>query len=276
MKIIDAQIHCWYPNTPQRPWPEGAVGLHGPQYTIDEARAQMDQAGVQRAILVPPPWTGWDAEYSLDAARNEPARFGVVALFNVSAPDARERLERWRRPGMLGARVTLEREPYQALLTDRSLDWFWETVHESRLPLMVYLPGNLRALQPVLARFPDLRLVIDHAGRRTKGGIKDEALWTDADELYALARHPGVAVKVSSMPSFSSQPYPFENLHKHIRAIYDAFGPQRMLWGSDVTRLASSYVDNIRLFTQALNFLGDEDKEWIMGRATASCFDWPL
>jgi L-fuconolactonase len=276
MRIIDAQIHCWYPNTPQRPWPEGATSLHGPQYTIDDARTQMDIAGVERAILVPPPWTGWDAEYSLQAARREPKRFGVVALFNVAAPDAREQLKCWRQPGLLGLRVTLDREPYRALLFDRSLDWFWETAQETKLPLMVYLPGSISELGPILARYPDLRLIIDHAGRRTKGGIKGDALWTDADELFALACYPEVAVKVSSMPSFTSHPYPFKELHTHIRAIYDYFGPQRMLWGSDVTRLTSTYTENIRLFTEALDFLGDEDKEWIMGRSAAKCCDWPL
>ena len=83
-------------------------------------------------------------------------------------------------------------------------------------------------------------------------------------------------MKVSSLPCFSTEPYPFSNLHPHIHKIYDTFGPQRMLWGSDVTRLRSTYVENVRLFTEALDFVSTEDKEWIMGRAAAACCDWPL
>jgi L-fuconolactonase len=276
MRIIDAQIHCWYPNTPQRPWIDGAVSLHGAQFTIDQAKALIEEAGVSRAVLVPPPWIARDPDYSLAAARAEPNRFGVVGLFDLTAPDARAQLERWREPGMLGVRITPLRAPDDALLTDPALDWFWATAQETRLPVKVFLPANIAALEPILARFPDLRLIIDHAGRRTRGGLKDEALWTDAHELHALARYPDITVKVSSLPSFSSQPYPFRNLHPHIRAIYDAFGPQRMMWGSDVTRLTSSYAENIRLFTEALDFLSDDDKAWIMGRTAAKVLDWPL
>ena len=79
----------------------------------------MNAAGIERAILVPPPWTGWDSEYSLAAARAEPQRFAVMALFNLEQPEAQERLKHWRVPGMLGARITPDRAPYAALLTDR-------------------------------------------------------------------------------------------------------------------------------------------------------------
>ena len=60
MKIVDSQIHCFYPNTPERPWPEGATSPHGPQYTIEQALEVMDANGVQAAVLVPPSWNGWE------------------------------------------------------------------------------------------------------------------------------------------------------------------------------------------------------------------------
>ena len=74
-------------------------------------------------------------------------------------------------------------------------------------------------------------------------------------------------MKVSSLPAFSTQAYPFPNLHPHIRAIHDAFGAERMIWGSDVTRLGCTYDENVRLFSEALDFLSDEDKEWIFWRS---------
>ena len=60
MKIIDSQLHCFYPNTPQRPWPEGATPVHGPEYTVEQVTALFDQHGVQGGVLVPPSWNGWD------------------------------------------------------------------------------------------------------------------------------------------------------------------------------------------------------------------------
>ena len=276
MDIIDTQIHAFYPDTPARPWPQGAVSPHGPQYTVEQARAVMDANGVRRVVLVPPSWNGWDNAYSLDFAQAEPDRFGVMGRFDVQALDAKERLATWReQKGMLGIRIFFMGEPWMSMLTDPGYDWFWSEVERSRMPFMGTIPGNIAGFEPLLARYPRLRLTIDHAGRHPRGPF-DDAAWDNAGELYALARYQDVAVKVSSMPSFSTDAYPFEILHPHIRKIYDVFGPQRMLWGSDVTRLRSTYGENIRLFTEALDFLSESDREWIMGRAAAACLDWPL
>ena len=276
MKIIDSQIHAFYPNTPDRPWPAGATSPHGPAFTIEQCKAAMDPAGVRRAILVPPSWTGWDNDYSLAAARAEPDRFGVMGRFDVTAPDAKEKLPRWReQKGMLGIRVFFVGEPWMTLLTERSFDWFWSEVERSRMPLMAHIPGNIAGFSQLLDRFPRLRLIVDHAGRHPRGP-SDDAAWADADQLYALAKHPDVAVKVSSLPCFSTEAYPFPGLQKHIRRIHEVFGPRRMLWGSDVTRLTSTYEENVKLFTEALDWASDDDKAWIMGKAAAACCDWPL
>lgn len=275
MKIIDSQLHCFYPNTPQRPWPEGATPVHGPEFTIEQATALLDQNGVQGGVLVPPSWNGWDNQYSLDAAVAHPKRFAVMGRFNFEAPDARERLRTWRQqPGMAGVRFFIQGNPWVSLL-EPEMSWVWQIAEETRLPVMSAIPGNVAGFEPILARFPALRLIIDHAGRHPRGAM-DEGAWADAAQLHALARFPNVSVKVSSLPCFSTEPYPFRNLHSPIKAIYDTFGPRRMMWGSDYTRLTCPYDENIRLFTEALDFLSSEDKEWIMGRAMATALDWEI
>lgn len=276
MKIVDSQVHCFYPNTTERSWPEGAVSPHGPEFTIDTMRSLMDDNGVQASILVPPSWNGWDNEYSLAAARAEPTRFGVMGRFDLEAADGQETLRHWRdQQGMLGVRVFIMGDPWTKLVTDPSFEWFWQIAEETRLPVMSTIPGNIAGFAPILEKFPQLRLTIDHAGRHPRGP-KDDAAWDDADQLYALAKYEHVAVKVSSLPSFTTEKYPFAQLHPHIRAIYDTFGPQRMLWGSDATRLDSTYDENIRLFTEALDFLSDDELEWVMWRAAAKACDWKL
>ena len=94
--------------------------------------------------------------------------------------------------------------------------------------------------------------------------------------MLALARYPNVAVKVTAAPSYSTEAYPFRGLHAHLRRIYDAFGARRMLWGTDYSRLPVPYEDAILLFTEALEFMTAEDRDWIMGRATATWVGWPL
>ncbi len=275
MKIIDSQLHCFYPNTPARPWPDGATPVHGPEFTIDQASNLLKEHNVQGAVLVPPSWNGWDNQYSQDAAIAEPKRFAVMGRFNFEAPNAKEQLQTWRDlPGMSGARFFIQGSPWVNLLNPE-YKWIWEIAEETRLPVMAHIPGNIAGFEPILQQFPDLRVIIDHAGRHPRGA-QDEGAWTDEADLLALARYKNVGVKVSSLPCFSTEAYPFTNLHSHIKAMYDHFGPQRMMWGSDKTRLTCTYAENIQLFTEALDFLNTEDKEWIMGRALAAALDWEI
>jgi L-fuconolactonase len=237
--------------------------------------ALLDANGVQGAVLVPPSWNGWDNGYSLDAAVAQPKRFTVMGRFNFQAADAKERLRTWRdQPGMAGIRFFISGEPWMQLLAPEQR-WIWEIAEESRLPLMATIPGNIAAFEPILQQCPHLRLIIDHAGRHPRGA-QDDGAWADADQLHALARFKHVGVKVSSLPCFSTQTYPFKNLHTPIRKLYDVFGPERLMWGSDATRLTCPYGENIRLFTEALDFLSSSDKEWIMGRALAQALDWKI
>jgi L-fuconolactonase len=276
MQIVDAQIHVWSPDTPARPWPAGrAARAHGPSLSAEQVLRVMDEAGVARAVLVPPSWIGDDNTDSLAAARAWPDRFAVMGRFDPTATDARARLPRWlEQPGMLGIRLTFHVPPWEAWLTDGSLDWFWPAAAEAGIPLMVFVPGQAGAIGAVAARHPTLRLVLDHLARR--GESKDDAAFADLDAVLALARYPNVAVKVSALPCYSSEAYPFPGLHKHLRRVHEAFGARRMLWGTDYSRLPGPYGDAVRLFTEALGFLTDYDRLWIMGRAAADWLRWPL
>jgi predicted TIM-barrel fold metal-dependent hydrolase len=276
MKIVDAQIHAWLPNTPERPWVPNARPPQGPQFLVEDIIGTLDRAGVHRCVIVPVSWMGFDNQYALDGARAHPDRLAVMGRFDVEAPDARERLAAWRRqPGMLGVRILFWGEPWMSLLTEPRHAWFWADMERLRMPLMCLVPGNMRALHPIIERHPGLRLIVDHAGRQPQGP-KDAAAWADLEDTLHLARYPNTSIKVSSLPCWSSAPYPFPSLHEPIRRIYDRFGPQRMLWGSDVTRLDWGYADNLRLFTEGLDFLSAEDREWILGRSAALHCDWPL
>lgn len=273
--IVDAQIHAWK-ETAEYPTPETVRRYHGSDYAIERALAVMDANGVDRAILVPP--ASWPTgvtrnSYSLDAARRHPSRFGVMGLFDYDAPDARDRLAGWRRPGMLGIRTWLGGGATVPHLVGDAFDWFWSALEAHQIPFMSAAPGRMHLFADILRRFPLMRLIIDHAAREPRGAT-GEAAWADLGDTLALAKWPRTAIKVSCLPTVSGQAYPFCDLHPFIRRIYDAFGPRRMLWGSDATRLNCSYTDNLRLFTEALGFLSDEDRGWILGKATLDACGW--
>lgn len=276
MIIVDSQIHVWSPNTPDRSWPAGReVFAQGPSMSAETVLRAMDEAGVARAVLVPPSWIGDDNSDAIDAARDHPDRFRVMGRFDLQGPRGPERVAHWRQqPGMLGIRLTFHLPPWRDWLTDGSLTWFWRAAETAGLPVMLYVPGLVPAAGAIAARHPGLRLILDHLAR--PGRLKDDAAFADLDEVLALARHPNVAVKVSALPCYTTETYPFTGLHRHVRRVYDAFGPQRMLWGTDYTRLPVPYRDAVRLFTEALDFLGEDDRRWIMGRAAAEWLDWPI
>ena len=105
---------------------------------------------------------------------------------------------------------------------------------------------------------------------------KDDEAFENLPEFLTLAKYPNVAVKVSAVPSYSSDPYPYSNIHKYIRQVYDAFGPDRMFWGTDITRMPCSWRQCVTLFTEELPWLSEGDKELIMGQSLCKWIDWPL
>jgi L-fuconolactonase len=273
MHIVDAQVHIWGANTPERPWPAYGIGKEQrPQpFTEADLLREMDGAGVDRVVVVPPSWEGDRNDLALAAARRHPDRLAVMGRFTVD-PANRPQLARWReQPGMLGLRFVYR--PEMTWLDDDSAEWLWEECERHRLPVMMFAPGHLDGISRLAARHPGLRLVLDHMELRW---AKDAAAFVDLPELLKLALHPNVAVKASALPCYSSQPYPYRNLHGYVRQIFNEFGPRRTFWGTDLTRLPCTYRQAITLFTEELPFLTAADKEWVMGRGVSEWLGWPL
>jgi predicted TIM-barrel fold metal-dependent hydrolase len=275
MLAWDAQVHLWEPENPARPWPKPqARPPHKPNgFSAEEMLKEMDAAGVDRAVIVPPTWAGDSNDWALEVATRYPKRFAVVGRFDAKARNAREQLAGWlKQKHMLGVRMSFHVKPFVDWLDDGSLDWFWAECDRLALPVMTLMPGLADRLKPVLARHPELKLVIPHMacvldahGAEAFVGLED---------LLALARYPNLTVMVSSAPCFSNEAYPFADLAPYLRRIYDVYGPKRMLWGADLSRLTSTYKECLDHFRYGLNFLSADDKEWILGRSLAQTFNW--
>jgi predicted TIM-barrel fold metal-dependent hydrolase len=107
-----------------------------------------------------------------------------------------------------------------------------------------------------------------HDARSSRAGdARDDDGFRDVDKLLAPAKRPNVAVKASALPCYSTAPYPYRDLHPHLKRVYDTFGPQRMFRGSDLSRLKGSYRECVTMFTEEMQWLSATDLEWIMGRA---------
>jgi predicted TIM-barrel fold metal-dependent hydrolase len=273
--IVDSQVHIWAPTTPRRPWPPVTKKPHRDKpLSREELLREMDAAGVARAILVSPSWEGIRNDLVLEAARHHPDRFGVMGRIDHEDPRSVSQLKGWMsQPGMLGMRVALHTAPLQKQLAEGGLEWLWSAAEKEGIPLMIYAPhACLHLIANVAQSHPALRIILCHLsipsltkGHDAFGGLA---------ELLALAKFPNVAAKASSLPGHSSQPYPYRDLEPHLRRVYDAFGPPRMFWGTDFSRLPCTYRQAITMYTEELPWLSSEDKEWIMGRGVREWLDW--
>jgi len=276
MLIVDAQVHIWGADTPERPWPaSGRSRAHRPEpFSKDDLLREMHAAGVARVVIVPPSWEGDRNDLALAAARQHPERFAVMGRPPLEATDPHA-LDHWReQPGMLGIRVTSAGDGSRAFFTDPAGDWLWAAAERNGLPAMVSPPGLLPEVNRLAERHPGMRFVIDHLALARHG--KDDDAFADLPNLLALAKRPNIAVKASALPRYSSEPYPYPHLHPYLRQVFDAFGPQRMFWGTDLTGIPCTYRQAITLFTEELSFLSGADLEWVMGRGVSDWLGWKL
>jgi predicted TIM-barrel fold metal-dependent hydrolase len=277
MTIIDAQVHIWGADTPARPWPEYGKGYaHRPEpFGKDALLREMDAAGVDRVVIVPPSWEGERNDLALEAARLHPDRFAIMGRLAIERPESRDLIPMWKdQPGMLGVRLTLTRAHHRAWLSDGTADWFWAAAERYAVPVMVSATGSLPKIAEVAARHPGLHLVIDHLG--LEGSVRDQGLGPALEPVLQLASSANIAVKASALPCYVTEAYPFPSLHPHLRRIVEAFGRQRVFWGTDLTRLPCPYRQAVTLFTEAVDCLSEADKEWIMGRGLAEWLNWSL
>jgi predicted TIM-barrel fold metal-dependent hydrolase len=115
---------------------------------------------------------------------------------------------------------------------------------------------------------------MDHLALHSR--TKEPEAFADLDKLLVLAKRPNVATKATCLPSYARDSYPYASLHPYLRRVYDAFGPKRLFWGTDLTRLPCTYRQAITLFTEELPWLTADDKSWIMGRGICEWLGWRL
>ena len=272
MKITDAQVHIWAADRPERPWPKGgrAHPHRDVPFSHQDLLREMNAAGVSRVIIVPPSWEGERNDLALEACRLHPDRFATMGRIDLD-PANEPMLATWRdQPGMLGLRFTYRSG--QGWMEDGSADWMWRAAERIGLPVMISCPGQLHVLEKVAARFPGVKLIVDHLALIR--GQKDAAAFVDLPALLALARHPNVAAKASALPRFSSEAYPYRNLHLYLRQVFEAFGPRRTFWGTDLTGLPCSYRQAVTMFTEELKWLSQADQAWVMGRGISEFAGW--
>lgn len=276
MLIADSQVHVWAANTPERPWQAGYKPHREVPLLPELLLQEMDAAGVHRAVLVPSALEDNRNDLALEGARQHPDRFAVMGRLDLNAPGARSQIATWRRqPGMLGLRCSFKEPQWEAVLTEGRLDWLWKEAEKAALPAMLMMTHELLPfIDRVAERHPGFKFALCHLA--LDSGKRDDDAFRDLDRLLALAKRPNVMVKVSALPTYTTDSYPYRRLHPYLRRVYDEFGPKRMFWGTDLSRLTCSYRQAVTMFTEEIPWLTSEDKESIMGRGLCEWLGWEL
>jgi predicted TIM-barrel fold metal-dependent hydrolase len=275
MPIIDSQVHCYERNHPGRPW---AGVLHGPpEVTGDQMVAAMDAVGVDGAILVSPfAMYRFDASYAVEVGNQHSGRFALVKPVDPSDPAVADVIADWKAtPGTVGIRVMLNNYPSPDP-ADPGLNLVLATAARHALPVNLLIWGRMDQARELAARNPDTQLVIDHLGlQQPFEPPAPPEPWADLPNVLALAALPNVAIKISGACTLSHQPFPYDDIWEPLGRIFDAFGLDRCLWGTDWTRATGllTYEQGVEPF-RTTSHLSDSDRATLMGGSVARVYNW--
>jgi len=272
--VVDAHLHVWHAVSHATPWRPGwARHAHGPRFQVEDATRAMEGAGVARAILIPAAWDVRGNELVEEAARRFPERFAAFPVADLRSPLDAAALRSWmERPGVLGLRQMFP-PGVRSRLEDGSADWLWPAAEAAGVPLMLWMPGQLRHLGPILRRHPRLRVTLDHLNLGMGPTSSERA--TALRELCALADLPNLAVKASALPCLApEETYPYPSAQRLVRQVVDAFGARRVFWGSDLGRLPCSYRQAVSMVLEGSAGLSEGEVALVMGQAILEWLGW--
>ena len=266
MVTIDVQVHAYERDHPGRPW---AAVLHGPpESTGDQMVAAMDEVGVDGALLVSPfTMYQYDASYALDVYAKHPTRFRLIKPVDPSDPAVADTIADWAATtGAVAIRIMLNRgtstDP-----ADPGLNHVLATAARHSLPVNLLCWGRLDQVKQMAARNPDTRLVIDHLGLQQPFEPPAPANpFGELPKVLALAELPNVSIKISGACTLSQQPFPYDDIWDPLARIFDAFGMNRCMWGTDWTRAIAllTYQEGVEAF-RVTDRLSGSDKAALMG-----------
>ncbi len=271
---IDSQVHAYERNRPERPW---SGFLQGPdEVTGDDMVAAMDAVGVDGALLVSPfSLYRYDASYALDVYAKHPDRFGLIKPFDPQSKSVADEIAEWtRRPGVVGVRIMLTAQPFDA--DDPGLSRALATAAQAGVPVNLMCWGRLPLVRELARRHPDTQLVVDHVGLvQPFDPPAPPEPFADLANVLSLAECDNVAIKISGACTLSHQAFPYPDIWDPLGKVFDAFGFDRCMWGTDWTRAVEllTYEQGVEAF-RVTDRLSDSERSALMGGTLARIYNW--
>jgi L-fuconolactonase len=273
MMQIDAHQHFWRVDRGDYGWltPDTHRAICR-DFDPGDLAPLLATAGIERTVLVQAAPTEAETQFLLEAAHATPFVAGVVGWADFEAPDVAERIAALAADeALLGLRPMLQDLADDAWILRPALNPALDAMEAAGLAFdALVMPRHLPHLARFLNRRPDLKVVIDHGAKPdiAAGGLAD---WAAA--MRAVARGSGVLCKLSGLVTEAGDGWTTERLKPFADVLIEAFGPARLMWGSDwpVVNEAGGY-SAWRAAAEALTAnLSAEDRALVFG-GTAAAF----
>ena len=275
MPIIDAQVHAYERDHPARPWTDALAGPD--QVSGDDMVAAMDAVGVDGALLVSVfTMYRYDASYAVSVQAAHPDRFGLIKPVDPSDPGVVDTIDDWAaQDGTVAIRIMMNRDVSENA-DSPGINRVLDAAARHGLPVNLLAWGRLEQAAKMAASKPDTSLVIDHLGLQqpfVPPAPPDP--FADLPKILDLAQYKNVAIKITGACTLSHAPDPYDDIWDPLGRIFDAFGIDRCLWGTDWTRATNllTYSQGVEPF-RLTNRLSDSDRAALMGGSAARVYDW--
>ncbi len=273
LRIIDPHVHVWK-NDPKYPWPKELREPPKEDALPETLLGLMKANGVEKTVLVHVIHYRWDCRYTGDALKAHRDKFMGVCRVDPEAESAADDLSHWVRDyGYHGVRLSPAAGKGGDWINDKPrMDRILSRATELKVPLCILCgTSRLPDVARVIERHRDsLDVCIDHMA---------DCPIDQPDELkklLALAKFPRVFVKISHLWSLSRQKYPYKDTYELVKQVHGAFGPSRIMWGTDwpMVEKYCGYAKALALYRDEIGFFTAEDRRWILGGTALRL--WPF
>jgi predicted TIM-barrel fold metal-dependent hydrolase len=277
MTIIDSQVHAYEANTPKRPW--HTVPNWPDHVTGDEMVAAMDKVGVDGSIFISAfSLYQYDASYAVEVQKKHPKRFAIIKPVNPADPKVGEVIAEWKKqPGAVAVRIMLTARETGVRPDDPGIDRVAREAARHGFPVNVLFWGRVDDGMALIDRHPNTRFIVDHMAilQPRTPDTRPAQPWADLPKVLELAKRPNAVIKVSGACTLSQKPYPFPDIWDPLARLFDAWGFERCLWGTDWTRAFAvvGYEQAVEPFLST-NRLSKSERAMLMGGACAKVYGW--
>ena len=273
---IDCHSHVWTPDVKAYPLQgqQTVADLQPRSFTPEELLAIASPHGVTRVVLIQHTiYHGMDNTYLIDTIKNHPGRFSGVSWIEPTNADVKGVMNRLLDSGFNGCRIRPGDGGVDRWRDSPGMNTMWAHGAEIGVAMCPLIdPDYLPEVLHMCRQHQETTVVVDHFARI---GIDGTIRQTDLDNLLALAKFPKTHVKVSAYYALGEKQPPHKELIPMIRQLYDAFGPERLMWGSDCPYQLTepnTYADSINLIKQGIDFLSEADREWLLKKTAEKVF----